>query len=122
ICVFGCGGGRDKGKRALMGEIAERWADMVVLTEDNSRYERVEDIIDDILQGMKKQCFVEKDRGQAIQLALEKAKATDVVLVAGKGHEVILEKNGERFPFSDVEKAHEAMIAWCRRRDGKKDV
>ncbi|MDE3020932.1 MAG: UDP-N-acetylmuramoyl-L-alanyl-D-glutamate--2,6-diaminopimelate ligase [Pseudomonadota bacterium] len=122
ICVFGCGGGRDKGKRALMGEIAERWADMVVLTEDNSRYERVEDIIDDILQGMKKQCFVEKDRGQAIQLALEKAKAADVVLLAGKGHEVILEKNGERFPFSDVEKAHEAMIAWCRRRDGKKDV
>lgn len=89
FCVFGCGGDRDVGKRSLMGEIAERLADQVVLTDDNVRNENAEDIIQDILSGCinPEQISVEHDRKTAIKMAAEQASAGDMILVAGKGHE-----------------------------------
>ena len=88
-CVFGCGGDRDKGKRSLMGEIAESHADRVIVSNDNSRNEAPQSIADDILAGClnPELIMVELDRRQAIQLAHGQAKAGDIILVAGKGHE-----------------------------------
>jgi UDP-N-acetylmuramoyl-L-alanyl-D-glutamate--2,6-diaminopimelate ligase len=88
-CVFGCGGDRDTGKRSLMGEIAENYADKVIITNDNSRNEAPQSIADDILAGClnPELMLVELDRRQAIQLAHAQAKAGDIILVAGKGHE-----------------------------------
>lgn len=88
-CVFGCGGDRDQGKRPLMGEIAERLADKVILTNDNSRSEQPQQIIQDILQGCRAPQHIktELDRKQAIAMALDTARQGDIVLVAGKGHE-----------------------------------
>ena len=87
--IFGCGGDRDKGKRPLMGEVAETLADHVVLTNDNVRSESAESIIEDILAGClyQEQIAVELSREQAIANALNKATSDDVILVAGKGHE-----------------------------------
>ncbi len=89
ICVFGCGGDRDKTKRPLMGEIAEKYADLSVVTSDNPRSEDPDAIIEDILKGMKdsSKYIVEPDRRKATAKALKKAKAGDIVLLAGKGHE-----------------------------------
>ncbi|WP_339721283.1 UDP-N-acetylmuramoyl-L-alanyl-D-glutamate--2,6-diaminopimelate ligase [uncultured Paraglaciecola sp.] len=89
FCVFGCGGDRDRGKRSLMGEIAERLSDKVILTDDNVRSEVPNDIIQDILSGCinPEQILVEHDRKTAIKLAVAQAKAGDMILVAGKGHE-----------------------------------
>ncbi|MBY5269055.1 UDP-N-acetylmuramoyl-L-alanyl-D-glutamate--2,6-diaminopimelate ligase [Spiribacter salinus] len=89
ICVFGCGGDRDRGKRALMGDIASRLADEVRLTNDNPRGESPDAIIAEIQAGCRSgtPCQVEKDRHTAIQQAIEAAKPGDTVLVAGKGHE-----------------------------------
>ncbi|TDF39345.1 UDP-N-acetylmuramoyl-L-alanyl-D-glutamate--2,6-diaminopimelate ligase [Alteromonadaceae bacterium M269] len=88
-CVFGCGGERDQGKRPLMGSIAERLADQVVLTNDNSRSEDPQSIVRDILAGCQEpeHICVELDRKKAIRYARKHANANDVVLVAGKGHE-----------------------------------
>ena len=88
-CVFGCGGDRDKGKRPLMGQIAELYADHVIITADNPRTEAVLDICNDIAAGMKTgaNCQIEPDRESAIKLALIEAHAHDMILVAGKGHE-----------------------------------
>ena len=89
FCVFGCGGDRDKGKRAMMGEITEQLTDRVILTDDNYRSEDPLSIIEDILSGMR--CHwavsIEHDREQALLLALSEAKEGDVILLAGKGHE-----------------------------------
>ncbi len=90
ITLFGCGGDRDRAKRPLMGEIATRLSDLVVVTSDNPRTEKPEAIIDDILAGIKtnkKSVRVEVDRKKAIGLALSLAKEGDIVLLAGKGHE-----------------------------------
>lgn len=89
ICVFGCGGDRDKAKRSEMGAVAEEAADTVILTSDNPRSERAEDIISDILKGIrnKSSVFVQPDREKAVALALNKAADGDIVLIAGKGHE-----------------------------------
>ena len=90
ITLFGCGGDRDKVKRPLMGEIAARLSDIVVVTSDNPRTEDPKAIIDDILAGIntsKKSIRVEEDRKKAIALALSLAKEGDIVLLAGKGHE-----------------------------------
>ncbi len=88
-CVFGCGGERDLGKRPLMGAIAESCADHVVLTSDNSRGEDPVSILEDILSGMTREpCAVQPDREKAIQIALKCADEKDVVLIAGKGHEL----------------------------------
>lgn len=89
ICVFGCGGDRDKTKRPIMGGIAEKYADLSVVTSDNPRSENPDDIIKDILEGMSASSrrLVEPDRTKAIALAISKARSGDVIVLAGKGHE-----------------------------------
>lgn len=100
-CVFGCGGDRDKGKRAQMGEIAEALADHVIVTSDNPRSESPMAIIEEIKQGLQGQYWIEEDRKKAILQAIQIAGAGDVVLVAGKGHENYQEIAGIKMPFSD---------------------
>jgi UDP-N-acetylmuramoyl-L-alanyl-D-glutamate--2,6-diaminopimelate ligase len=102
ICVFGCGGERDRGKRPLMGRIATRLADAVVITSDNPRNEDPFVIIADILEGVEAECAVTADRALAIKQAIAAAHCGDVVLIAGKGHETYQEIEGVRHPFSDA--------------------
>lgn len=112
-CVFGCGGDRDKAKRPLMGAAAEAGADHLVITSDNPRGEAPEAIIDDILRGVRlAAALIEVDRARAITLALAQAQASDVVLIAGKGHEDYQEERGTRRPFSDQAEARRALLAW----------
>ena len=110
-CVFGCGGDRDSGKRPQMGEVAARLADCPVVTSDNPRSENPDQIILDILDGMPDNAPVRvaPDRATAIAEAIACAADDDCVLIAGKGHETYQEINGERLPFSDVEKAIEVL-------------
>ena len=112
ICVFGCGGNRDKGKRPLMGAAASRGADRVWITSDNPRNEAPRAIIDDILAGCDGTPRVEPDRARAIFEAIGSARCGDVVLIAGKGHEDYQEIAGERLPFADVDVAGRALAAW----------
>jgi UDP-N-acetylmuramoyl-L-alanyl-D-glutamate--2,6-diaminopimelate ligase len=120
ICVFGCGGDRDRGKRPLMGAIAARNADQVVLTSDNPRSEDPLAIIADTLEGVlgeaqagqEPQVIV--DRRAAITAAIAGAGAGDIVLIAGKGHEDYQESAGRRVPFQDASVAAEALSAWKR--------
>ena len=100
-CVFGCGGDRDRGKRRLMGEIAQRYADQVIITDDNPRHESSQAILDDIREGCPTPTAVISDRQQAISYALQQAKPRDVVLIAGKGHEDYQQIGDQRLPFSD---------------------
>lgn len=102
-CVFGCGGDRDKGKRPLMGEVAERLADHVVLTDDNPRSEASTAIVDEILEGIvdKRKVHVETNRAKAIAETLSRAALDDMVLIAGKGHEEYQEIDGKRVDYSD---------------------
>jgi UDP-N-acetylmuramoyl-L-alanyl-D-glutamate--2,6-diaminopimelate ligase len=88
-CVFGCGGDRDKGKRVLMAQAAEQFADKVIITSDNPRSEDPNDIINDVAAGLEhpENAYLEADRGAAIQFAIDNAKAGEVILIAGKGHE-----------------------------------
>ena len=111
VCVFGCGGDRDAGKRPQMGAIAERLADRVIVTSDNPRSESPAAIIASILGGMERQAEVEADRAAAIEAAVLAADVRDVVLVAGKGHEPYQEVAGMRHAFSDVETAKSALGA-----------
>lgn len=101
--VFGCGGNRDKGKRAEMGECAVRLADKVIITDDNPRFEQSADIIEDIVSGCDDsyKISVISDREQAIRAAIMQAVAGDCVIIAGKGHEDYQEINGIKLPFSD---------------------
>jgi len=112
LCVFGCGGDRDRTKRPLMGAIAARLAASVIVTSDNPRTEAPEQVLADIAAGMpdgaERQLVV--DRRDAIQQAVLGADARDVILVAGKGHEDYQEIAGVRRPFSDVEEARDALI------------
>ena len=101
-CVFGCGGNRDKGKRALMGQVVEKEADYAVVTSDNPRDEDPAEIITDVIKNIHPK-VVEVDRKKAIQWAIEQAGEKDVVLIAGKGHENYQEIKGVRYPFDDVE-------------------
>jgi len=104
ICVFGCGGNRDPGKRAPMGAIAARLADVIVLTDDNPRNEDPERIIADIQSGMGRTgVVVQRDRAQAIEQALQMANVNDIVLIAGKGHEDYQLIGNETRHFSDRE-------------------
>ncbi|MHB8666604.1 MAG: UDP-N-acetylmuramoyl-L-alanyl-D-glutamate--2,6-diaminopimelate ligase [Burkholderiales bacterium] len=120
ICVFGCGGDRDRGKRSLMGAIAARSADQVLLTSDNPRSEDPMEIITDILEGVLTESragqepLVIAERREAIAAAIAAAAAGDVVLIAGKGHEDYQESAGRRVPFSDAAVAAEALAAWTR--------
>ncbi len=112
-CVFGCGGNRDASKRPLMGEIAARLADRVVITSDNPRHEAAEQILADIQAGIVGSCDVAviADRRVAIAQAVAMANARDVILIAGKGHEDYQEIAGVKHPFSDVEQAAIALQA-----------
>ncbi len=105
VCVFGCGGERDPGKRPLMGAIAEAFADGVIVTSDNPRGEQPSAIIDQILLGLRRpeQALVEPDRANAIAAALDGLGEQDTVLIAGKGHEDYQDIGGERLPWSDRE-------------------
>lgn len=104
ITVFGCGGDRDKTKRPLMGEIAAKFSDSVIITSDNPRFEEPMDIIKDIITGVKSNnYFVEEDRKAAITKAIEMSHRGDVILVAGKGHEPYQEIKGTRHHLSDIE-------------------
>jgi len=105
ICVFGCGGQRDKGKRPLMGDVVANLADEAVVTSDNPRNEDPRSIINEIVAGMASNFHIEEDRAAAIDYAIQQARATDVVLIAGKGHEIYQEIKGVKLPFSDIEVA-----------------
>jgi UDP-N-acetylmuramoyl-L-alanyl-D-glutamate--2,6-diaminopimelate ligase len=113
VCVFGCGGERDAGKRPLMGAIAERLADAVVVTDDNPRGEEGDAIVAQIVAGMRapERATVERDRARAIGFAIANARAGDVVLVAGKGHETYQESHGVKRPFDDMRVARAALEA-----------
>ena len=103
VCVFGCGGDRDRGKRPMMAQVAESLADLVVLTSDNPRGEEPGAIIRDMLAGLQRPgaALVVEDRGAAIRRAVRESCDGDIVLVAGKGHEAWQESKGQRVPFSD---------------------
>ena len=110
-CVFGCGGDRDRGKRALMGKIATRHADQVVVTNDNPRSEPPAAIIAAILEGMDDDTVVIEDRGAAIASAIADADKEDVVLIAGKGHEEHQILGLQRLKFSDADIARQKLLA-----------
>jgi UDP-N-acetylmuramyl-tripeptide synthetase len=116
ICVFGCGGDRDAGKRPDMGRIAAMLADRVVVTSDNPRGEDPAAIADAVVRGIggtgRSQWMLELDRAVAIRGAIASAHGGDVVLVAGKGHEDYQERNGVRTPFSDADVATAALAGW----------
>ena len=114
-CVFGCGGDRDPGKRPLMGEVATRLADRVVITSDNPRSENPRAIIDEILAGAHPNYAIEEDRAMAILQAISGAAPKDVVLIAGKGHETYQEIGDRRLPFDDAEVAREILRRLPRR-------
>jgi UDP-N-acetylmuramoyl-L-alanyl-D-glutamate--2,6-diaminopimelate ligase len=108
-CVFGCGGDRDRGKRPLMAEIAERLADDVIVTDDNPRNEASDAIIEQILAGFTSRANVRVEPERARAIALAVASESDVVLIAGKGHEDYQEVQGRREPFSDVAQARRCL-------------
>ncbi len=101
ITVFGCAGERDKAKRPLMGQIAERYSDMVVVTSDNPASEDPDEIIRDILVGMSSRPVVLPDRAEAVRHALSAAGRGDIVLLAGKGHETYQLMGDRQVPYSD---------------------
>ena len=101
LCVFGCGGDRDRTKRPLMGRIAGDLADVAIVTSDNPRSEDPDAIIDEVVAGAPGRLEVEPDRAKAIGQALEGAQAGDVVVIAGKGHEQGQELDGRVVPFDD---------------------
>ena len=113
VCVFGCGGDRDAGKRPEMGRVAATLANRVIVTTDNPRSEDPAAIASAIVHGVRatsnRRWTVDLDRATAINAAISGAKTGDVVLVAGKGHEDYQEANGVRAPFSDVEAATAAL-------------
>ncbi|HEX5844572.1 MAG TPA: UDP-N-acetylmuramoyl-L-alanyl-D-glutamate--2,6-diaminopimelate ligase, partial [Pseudomonas sp.] len=114
LCLFGCGGDRDSGKRPLMAAVVERLADGVLVTDDNPRTETPEQIFRDIRAGFAKPESVQfvHGRGQAIAQLIAAAAADDVLVLAGKGHEDYQEINGERQPFSDLLEAAKALAVW----------
>jgi UDP-N-acetylmuramoyl-L-alanyl-D-glutamate--2,6-diaminopimelate ligase len=109
LCVFGCGGDRDREKRPLMGRVAGELADLAVVTSDNPRSEDPDAIIAEIVAGAPGELVVEPDRRAAIEAAVEAARPGDVVVVAGKGHEQGQEAGGVVLPFDDREVAREAL-------------
>lgn len=110
-CVFGCGGDRDKTKRPIMGEIAERYADNMIITDDNPRHENAHDIAQAILTGIqnKPAVIIEHNRRYAIAHAIACAQPEDVILIAGKGHETYQQIGNEKAAFSDAIEARLAL-------------
>jgi len=111
ICVFGCGGDRDSGKRPDMAREAEKLADRVVVTDDNPRSEDPKVIAQDILAGFSDSAKVTviHDRAEAILSTIRSATPNDLVLIAGKGHEAYQEIAGQRYPFSDAEQVRHVL-------------
>ena len=111
ICVFGCGGDRDRGKRPIMAQKAESAADVVIVTDDNPRSENSQQIFEDIMQGITNKAGVtfEHDRAKAIRLAIGQAQAGDTVLIAGKGHETVQILANGSVPFDDRIQAAQAL-------------
>jgi len=110
ITVFGCGGDRDKTKRPIMGRIAEKNSDIIIVTSDNPRTENPEEIVKDIVVGLKEENhIIEVDREKAIFKAIELAKKDDIILVAGKGHENYQVLGREKIHFDDREKIIESI-------------
>jgi UDP-N-acetylmuramoyl-tripeptide--D-alanyl-D-alanine ligase len=112
ICVFGCGGDRDAGKRPLMGRVAAKLADCLIVTSDNPRSEDPADIIRQVVSGIDGAYLAEADRATAIKQAVQSARGGDIVLIAGKGHEDYQEIAGVKTPFSDAAVALEALNAY----------
>jgi UDP-N-acetylmuramoyl-L-alanyl-D-glutamate--2,6-diaminopimelate ligase len=112
--VFGCGGERDRGKRPLMGAVASRHADAILVTSDNPRGEDPAAIIAEITAAIPVRHEAIVDRRAAIKRAIASAGAADVTLIAGKGHETYQEIAGRRLPFSDVLEANAALSRWSR--------
>jgi UDP-N-acetylmuramyl tripeptide synthase len=112
VCVFGCGGDRDVGKRPLMGKIASKLADRVIVTSDNPRTENPAAIIAAIVSEMKTGYVIEADRATAIRTAIQHAHQGDIVLVAGKGHENYQEISGVKHPFDDALIAQAALKSY----------
>ncbi len=111
-CVFGCGGDRDRGKRPLMGQIAEQYSDHIIITNDNPRTEDPQNIIDDIVEGLlcPWAAEIERNRGSAIAHAIDCAKQNDIILIAGKGHEPHQIIGTDKIPFSDIEQVKDLLI------------
>lgn len=114
LCLFGCGGDRDRGKRPLMAQVAERLADVVLVTDDNPRTEDPAQIVAEIRAGFATPETVEFVHGRADAIArlIGKAQVGDVVVLAGKGHEDYQEIAGVRHPFSDLQETAKALQAW----------
>ncbi len=112
ICVFGCGGNRDSGKRPLMASVASKLADKVMVTSDNPRGEAPEMIIADVIDGLTVSYEVEINRELAINKAVQSAKLGDIVLLAGKGHENYQEIAGVKYPFDDALIAQSALAKY----------
>ena len=110
VCLFGCGGNRDRAKRPKMGEITEELADLAIVTTDNPRFEEPGDIINEILSGMKKDNHVViENRLEAIKYALDNARKDDIIILAGKGHEYYQEIKGIRYHFNEKEIVDELL-------------
>ena len=109
VCVFGCGGDRDREKRPMMGRAASEGSDVAIVTSDNPRSEEPDAIIRSILDGVTRPVEIEPDRRLAIARAVEIAAPGDLVLIAGKGHEQGQEAGGKTVPFDDREVAREAL-------------
>jgi UDP-N-acetylmuramoyl-L-alanyl-D-glutamate--2,6-diaminopimelate ligase len=111
LCVFGCGGDRDRGKRPLMAAVAEKYADHILITNDNPRHENPAEIIADIQQGFSAsaQFIIEPDRSKAISDVIQYAKAGDCILIAGKGAETYQQIGSVKMPFSDLEKVNACL-------------
>jgi UDP-N-acetylmuramoyl-L-alanyl-D-glutamate--2,6-diaminopimelate ligase len=112
VCVFGCGGNRSKDRRFLMGEISSNLADLTVVTSDNPRFEEPEDIINDIISGVKKgsgEYIKITDRREAIKYCIDNAKEGDVIIIAGKGHEDYQEIKGVKYHMDDRELVRDAI-------------
>jgi UDP-N-acetylmuramoyl-L-alanyl-D-glutamate--2,6-diaminopimelate ligase len=115
ICVFGCGGERDRGKRPQMAAVAEANADVVIVTDDNPRAENGDQIVADILAGFAHthDIIVQRDRAAAIARAIGAASPDDIVLIAGKGHEPYQEIDGVKHPFDDTEVARSRLEVYA---------
>jgi UDP-N-acetylmuramoyl-L-alanyl-D-glutamate--2,6-diaminopimelate ligase len=116
VCVFGCGGDRDRTKRRPMGEVVGRKADIAIVTSDNPRSEDPHDIVKTVAEGVRAvsaEPIVETDRSEAIDIAIRTAKSGDVVVIAGKGHETVQVVGSNKIPFDD---RREARCALARRR------
>ena len=110
VCVFGCGGNRDAGKRSIMGNIAERYSDFIVVTSDNPRFEDPSKILDDIEKGMKKNNHVKiVDRREAIKYALSLVADGGVLVILGKGGEMYQDINGVKTPYNDFEEIEKIL-------------